>query len=128
MTEKLVNPDLLAVLEKLEEGLWRAEMRFNDRYMDNVFAPDFFEFGRSGKRYERADMFLGSQKHTEIMAKFPLRNFAARYLAYDVVQTTYVSEVTYGERVEYANRSSIWTRSSNEWLLRFHQGTPTDPS
>ena len=37
---------------------------------------------------------------------------------------TYVSEVLYGDKVERANRSSIWSRHGDGWKLRFHQGTP----
>lgn len=34
------------------------------------------------------------------------------------------SVVKYDGVVEKARRSSIWTRSSQGWVLRFHQGTP----
>ena len=64
---------------------------------------------------------------SEIKAKLPFAKFNARYLADDVVQTTYISEVIYDDAVQYANRSSIWTLQSDGWKLRFHQGTPTDP-
>ena len=40
-------------LRGLEESLWRAETRFDRKYMDAVLAPDFAEFGRSGRRYDR---------------------------------------------------------------------------
>lgn len=36
---------------------------------------------------------------------------------------TYVSHLI-GEEVERSNRSSIWSRTSDGWKLRFHQGTP----
>jgi hypothetical protein len=43
--------DLYDQLRPLEESLWRAQTRFNREYMDNIFSPDFFEFGRSGRVY-----------------------------------------------------------------------------
>ncbi|MCI5048682.1 MAG: DUF4440 domain-containing protein [Aquisalinus sp.] len=124
--DKPVEPDLLETLRQLEESLWQAETRFDDQYMAQILAKDFFEFGRSGKRYRREEMFFGSQGKTDIRAKLPLPHFSARYLSYEVVQTTYISEVVDGEKVQFANRTSIWTRQSGNWQLRFHQGTPTD--
>jgi hypothetical protein len=53
-----------------------------------------------------------------------LAKFAVRSIAADVALVTYVSEVTYGEVTEVANRSSLWTRYEGAWRIRFHQGTP----
>lgn len=44
-----------ARLQALEEPLWRAETRFSLEYMERILAPDFFEFGRSGRVYQRRD-------------------------------------------------------------------------
>ena len=125
--DKVVEPDLLLTLAQLEESLWRSETRFDNNYMERIFATDFFEFGRSGKRYKRSEMLFRVGDFSEIKAKLPFAKFNARYLADDVVQTTYISEVIYDDAVQYANRSSIWTLQSDGWKLRFHQGTPTDP-
>ena len=125
--DKVVEPDLLLTLAQLEESLWRSETRLDNNYMERIFATDFFEFGRSGKRYKRSEMLFRVGDFSEIKAKLPFAKFNARYLADDVVQTTYISEVIYDDAVQYANRSSIWTLQSDGWKLRFHQGTPTDP-
>ncbi|MFK7838464.1 MAG: DUF4440 domain-containing protein [Sulfitobacter sp.] len=110
-------------LRVLEESLWRPETRFDDKRMESVFADDFFEFGRSGRVYSRSEMMLGSQDYDQIDAVLPLPGFEARYLAEDLAQVTYVSEVRYGTEIERANRSSIWCRQHGQWRLRFHQGT-----
>jgi hypothetical protein len=49
------------LLERLEEELWREATRFDRARMNDVFADDFFEFGRSGRVYGRAmaSMSLG---------------------------------------------------------------------
>ena len=108
-------------LERLEEGLWRADVRFDRVHMDAITAPDFFEFGRSGRTYRREDTLdIPAQP---IEAKLPLRGFSARLLDVNVVQVTYVSAVTYDGVEELANRSSIWSRTEGGWQLRFHQGT-----
>ncbi len=111
-------------IRRLEESLWIAETRFNVSLMDEVFAQDFFEFGRSGRTYDRADMLIEAEPGQDIKSTIPLLNFHARHLSPDVVQVTYVSEVLYGDKIERANRSSIWSRHGDGWKLRFHQGTP----
>jgi len=106
-------------LEQLEEGLWRAETRFDREWMEGVLAPGFFEFGRSGRTYSREDT-LG-------MAARPIHarlvGFNVRSLSADVVQVTYNTVETYADERQLANRSSLWLRAENGWLLLFHQGT-----
>jgi ribonuclease HI len=47
-------------------------------------------------------------------------------LGADTVLVTCLSIVRH-ERLDYANRSSIWVRDGDAWRLRFHQGTPVRP-
>jgi hypothetical protein len=110
-------------LEKLEESLWIADTRFDYEYMDNLMADDFFEFGRSGRIYSKAESL--SAKRQEIRSKIPLKNFKVHEINENVVLVTYVSEVDYGE-IEIGNRSSLWLKTKDGWKLKFHQGTPTN--
>ncbi len=115
-------------LEKLEEDLWRSEVRFDLKCMEEILAPDFIEFGRSGRVYTKADTIgIPSQP---INAEHPLANFKARLLDANVAQVTYISVVSYETGIERARRSSIWSRTQDGWELRFHQGTaiPTKDS
>jgi hypothetical protein len=57
----------------------------------------------------------------------PLPEFRVRVLSENIAQVTYTSAVRYGGVVEYARRSSIWSRTAGGWVLRFHQGTPFAP-
>ena len=109
-------------LRRLEESLWRPETRFNRDHMDEVLAPDFFEFGRSGRVYRREDTLDVPVQPIEATPR--LTKFAVRSISADVALVTYVSEVTYAEVKEVANRSSLWSRHAGGWRLRFHQGTP----
>jgi hypothetical protein len=109
-------------LRRLEESLWRAETRFDRDHMSEVLAPDFFEFGRSGRVYRREETL--DVPAQPINATLPLAKFAVRSIAADVALVTYVSEVTCGEVKEVANRSSLWSRHAGGWRIRFHQGTP----
>ncbi len=121
-----MDQDTLEELILLEESLWRGETRLNDAAMDKILADDFCEFGRSGRIYERDEMFLGSGEITEIKATLPLRDFRVRALSEDIVQVMYVSEVQYGAEVEIGLRSSIWRREADGWRLCFHHGTPSN--
>jgi hypothetical protein len=115
-------------LHRLEESLWIAETRYDQTYMNEIFAPDFFEFGRSGRVWSHAEM-LGFRSGPAIDVELPLPNFSVREITSDVAQVTYNSAVTYDGTVEYGRRSSIWSRADTKagWQLRFHQGTPFAP-
>ena len=110
-----------SLLTRLEENMWREETRFDKQFMEASFAFDFFEYGRSGRKYTRADS-LNVSAHA-IDAVLPLPNFEIRLLDIDTAQVTYNSAVTYEGVVEHARRSSIWSRTVAGWVMRFHQGT-----
>jgi len=112
-------------LRRLEESLWREETRFDIGLMDNIIASDFYEFGRSGRIYERSDTLDAGRQ--SIDAVLPLQNLKIRMLNEVTAQVTYNSIVTYDGIVEYGRRSSIWSKTDKGWKLRFHQGTPYSP-
>jgi hypothetical protein len=109
----------------LEEELWREETRFDRARMDAVFAPEFSEFGRSGRVYCREDTLAAARE--PIDAVIPLPDFNARLLTPDVAHVTYNSAVASAGVVNHARSSSIWSRSGQTWVLPFHQGTPFQP-
>ena len=121
-----------AELERLEESLWRAETRADYQVMNEVMAQDFFEFGRSGRIYERADTLSFCHRPTGAVLPFidavlPLPDLRIRLLNEDTAQVTYNSAVKYDGIVQHGRRSSIWSRTGRGWVLRFHQGTPWLP-
>ncbi len=111
-------------LQQLEEELWREETRFDQQRMLEIIAPDFLEFGRSGRTYRGEDTLAITRG--PIDAVLPVPDFEARLLHPDIAQVTYNSAVTYDGVVQRARRSSVWSRVSSGWVLRFHQGTPYD--
>lgn len=123
MTLQLTQADR-DLLQRLEEDLWREETRFDSPYMEQLFAEDFFEIGRSGRVYRREDTL--SHPRVPIEAVLPLPDFDVRLLSEDIAQVTYNSAVTYDGVLQKGRRSSIWSRASNGWVIRFHQGTPYD--
>lgn len=105
--------------------MWRGETRFDLMFQETRFAPDFFEFGRSGRVYSRKQIILSEAG--EIQAKLPLENLSIRLLDENTAHVTYNSHVEYNGVVEHARRSSIWSRGEEGWVMRFHQGTPYVP-
>lgn len=83
--------------------------------------PDFVEFGASGRVWDGEAMVeaLGAE------------SASPRHRAVDIVSVTLgIDTVLLTYRIEDAERpslrSSVWLRNDvGEWLLRFHQGTPT---
>ncbi len=116
-----MNEEDLNKLRELEESLWIAETRFDRGYMDRILAPDFFEFGRSGRIYMREDTL--SAPPQKINAVLPLKDFKVHMISDGVVLVTYTGEVVSGNLLT-SNRSSLWLKTPGGWQLRFHQGTP----
>lgn len=112
-------------ITRLEEAMWRGETRFDLMFQETRFAPDFFEFGRSGRIYSRKQIILSEAG--EIQAKLPLENLSILLLDENTAHVTYNSHVEYNGVVEHARRSSIWSRGEEGWVMRFHQGTPYVP-
>lgn len=109
-------------LYDLEVSLWIPETRFDRSLMEKTLAPEFFEFGRSGRTWRR-DQCLDVSP-TPFKIKLPLPKFAIRLVSADVALATYVSDVDFSGVVEVANRSSIWRRGGPlGWQILFHQGT-----
>ena len=119
----IFQPEDKAELTRLEEAMWRAETRFDLAFQEARFAPDFVEFGRSGRVYNRAQI-IRTDKHP---IEASLENFRLVELDENTVLVTYNSVAVFDGVHEFARRSSIWSRSPAGWVMRFHQGTPYDP-
>ena len=117
--------DCVSTLTALEEALWQEETRFDSDWMDAVLASDYFEFGRSGRRWSRGEIL--SIRRATINVRLPLPNLQARLLNEETALVTYDSEVKRNGQMEFAHRSSIWSKMQTAWVLRFHQGTPFQP-
>lgn len=108
----------------LEHAIWQAVSRADTDFLSATMAPDFFELGRSGKRYSRDDILSGMDQQPDVVTR--LHDMQSHELTPEITLVTYISEVRYDRGTEWANRSSVWDRSSGRWQLRFHQGTPID--
>lgn len=102
--------------------MWTEATRFDESFMQHALASDFFEFGRSGRMHTR-DAVLNAERQV-IGVMLPLRELAVRLLDENTAQITYISETESENDRVFARRSSIWSKTSKGWQLRFHQGTP----
>ena len=110
-------------LHTLELSLWHPSNRYNRVLMDATFAPDFREFGRSGRCYTRAELLNATPHDFDAT----LHDFTEHPLSDTITLTTYISELRTPKGPERANRASIWDRASGRWQLRFHQATAIQP-
>src|SRR5262249_43295916 len=120
------NDMLLEELRTLETELHKDETRHNRKRMETLLHPDFIEFGRSGRRYTRADVLkefgVGS-----VLPAIHSRHFDLIVLGEGVALLTYFSAHmnASGNPHRHTLRSSVWVRTAVGWQIRFHQGTPS---
>lgn len=101
-----MKDSLLALEDRLARG----------QDFDALLHPEFFEFGRSGRLWSRAEV-LAELSDT---GESPLRtDVQAIELAPDCWQLSWRS---LGARPAW--RSSIWQHGAAGWQMRFHQATP----
>lgn len=110
-------------LEQLERSLWQTETRFDRNYMEQILTPDFFEFGRSGRKWSREEVL----DYFEEEIKAELSDMKVHFMDEKVALVTYLSKAQY-EELEISHRSSLWIKNGEQWQLRFHQGTPAQKS
>lgn len=120
-----VDDATAAELERLELMLMDPEVRRDRERVSHWLAEDFIEFGSSGRVWTRQSTL--ELLATEAYAPPLVEDFACRVLAPDVVLLTYRAvrnDALSGEHTA-TFRSSLWTRKSGSWQMRFHQGTPS---
>lgn len=119
----------LAQLTALEVELHHPGTRLDAARVDALLHPAFHEVGRSGRAYDRATIvaFLAAQHTPPAVVS---DDFAVSRLAPDVVLLTYRSahRAADGALSMHARRASVWLRGESGWQLRYHQGTPADPT
>ena len=123
----MATDDLLQYLRRLEEELHRTETRRDLGHLDALLHLDFEEFGRSGRRYDRAEVLREFSAGEELGAVHA-QDFMLAEIRDGVALLTYKSAHVdpAGNLVRYTLRSSLWVQTAAGWQMRFHQGTPTD--
>src|SRR5438067_1693135 len=114
----------------LEQQLRELEIKVmtaaGERRADDIHelvADDFFEIGRSGTTYTKAEVLAAIE--TAPLRKFTLDDFKIVASGEGWALVSYRA----GERSAYSSttslRSTLWVERSGKWQIVFHQGTPT---
>ena len=85
-------------------------------------APDYWEVGASGNRYERRfilEQLTASPPVDSDAAGWKTSDFACRLLGGE----TYLLTYTLDQKGRITRRSTIWRRNGADWQILFHQGT-----
>ena len=110
---------LKAELLALEERLLDPAVRAVPAQVRELLAPEFTEFGASGRVFNR-DAILATLASEPPRVARQARGFKVRELAPGVALTTW--RVTRDDGIETL-RSSVWQQQGGRWQMVFHQGT-----
>ena len=110
-------------LEALERDLLDPATRRNRGYLEALLAPEFREFGSSGRSFDR-DAIVAELLH-ETPRSILLCDFVCQQLSETTALLTYRTEHhTAGEPISQSSlRSSLWILRQDRWQMVFHQGT-----
>lgn len=111
----------MKILFKLEKLLHQPDARCDSSILDRLLAEDFFEFGSSGKIWNKKSLI--KTLRNEDCIKIQSSAFKAKKLSHDTYLVTYKTVIKSGNNLAKALRSSIWKKSKGRWLMFFHQGT-----
>jgi hypothetical protein len=110
---------LKAELRALEERLLDADVRRDPAEVGALLAPEFVEFGASGRVFDRAAI-VASLLAEGAPARRRISRVALRELAPGVALLT--CRVTRDDG-QQTLRSSLWQQREGRWQMVFHQGT-----
>lgn len=119
--------DVKAELSALEIDMFKLGTNDYDARLIGHLDPAFYEFASNGKTYTRADIIHdieeknnGDQKRKLTPADFKLQEIGAQLYLLTYRLSIQVENI---EEPLRTVRSSIWSKASGTWLLRFHQAT-----
>lgn len=106
------------VVVRLERSLLTDEVRDDPAAVAALLDPAWEEIGRSGRRWSREEMLAAIGPLEE---RVELQVLSTDRVGRDAVLLVWRAVAQSGESTL---RSSLWVRSGQRWLQRFHQGTP----
>lgn len=114
---ELMGAEDYAEIIRREQQLLDPAVRGDVDAAARLLHPDFMEFGRSGRAWDRESVLAMMASDPGVAG--PASGFVPARLTDDVVLLTYRS-------ADGTLRSSIWMRDvDGAWVVRFHQGTPS---
>jgi hypothetical protein len=94
----------------------------NPEEFDKILHKDFFEFGSSGRIWNKKSVTKEFKALTE--SKCLISGFKIKLLSVDTALATYKARLNKNNSPSESLRCSIWKNFSGEWKIIFHQGTP----
>ncbi len=122
------DASVLSMLRDLETRLLRAEVRSDPAQLGALLHPDFYEVGANGRvytRYEVLTEFQGAGYPYTVWAQDFQLQVVASGVALLGFRSAHVADD--GALSRHVARTSLWQYVGSTWLLRFHQGTLTQP-
>lgn len=116
-----MNDQVIRALAAREPLFHRSEFGTSRADFEAMVAPEFWEIGASGVRYNKAFVLDAlAERHAQPIAEsYVVTNFACQELAPNLYLATYLLDQS-GRR---SQRSTIWRYSGDSWQAVFHQGT-----
>jgi len=119
-----MSKDLEIVAEELKrlEPIFHTPATGPERHKyEKVIAPDFWEVGASGRRYDRELVLrtLAERESAGIYEQLSTEDFDCARLGGECFLVRYL--LRQGPRV--TRRVSIWKRTNVGWQIVYHQGT-----
>jgi ribonuclease HI len=105
-----------------ERQLLDPAVRGDRARLEDLYHPDFVEFGSSGRvwTYDSSIAALLADPEPGIGAGFFAQNFSAHTIDANTIQVRFET----GNPGRLVRRAGLWVRMpSGEWRIRFHQGT-----
>jgi len=115
------NKEVLQEIEGLETKLLTSQTRKSEKFLNEILADEFIEFGSSGNIYNKQQIIEALQNETT--AKMILSDFNSNKLSEEYFLVTYKVLIKKFDKDINTLRSSIWKFSGNRWEMVFHQGT-----
>jgi hypothetical protein len=120
--------EMLKLICSLELSLLDSTVRGDKLQLSQLLHHEFTEIGRSGQRYDKAQIIALLLAETERCAVWS-QDFELSMPAYSVALLTYKSARLDMDNALslHAHRSSMWQFTEGLWQMRFHQATPCAP-
>ena len=118
---------LVTTLESLERELHAVDKQSAGPRFAALLHRQFVEIGRSGRWLTR-DEVIDEITAAEVRPVVWSQDYAAAIVAPGCALLTYRSAhlLADGTLSRFCLRSSLWQQTASGWVLRFHQGTPTE--
>ena len=120
-----VDAAVLTQLQQLEPLIYAANAGATRAHFEALLAPDFWEVGASGQRYEREFVLqtLAARQANPFEQVWSTTSHELKPLASDLYLYTY----TLIQPTRVSRRATLWRRVPQGWQMVYHQGTPVLP-